>query len=59
MSEPVRHSKSKRSRKKQLHFAKNLRDELEFLHKQHKRRLVNINYALDRIYKLINRLKAK
>jgi len=59
MPEPIRHEASQRNRRKALHFAENLRDELEFLRKQHTRRIVNLDYCLDRIYKLLNRMKAE
>jgi hypothetical protein len=52
---PVRHSASKRNRRKIMHFAKNLRDEITFLERQS----VNIRYMRDRIEKLINRLRAE
>jgi hypothetical protein len=52
---PVRHAASSKNRRKIMHFAKNLRDEIEFL----KRQSVNLEYCQDRIEKLINRLRAE
>jgi hypothetical protein len=52
---PVRHAASSRNRRKIMHFAKNLRDEIAFLRRQS----VNLRYMQDRIEKLINRLRAE
>jgi hypothetical protein len=54
-SPPVRHAASRKNRRKALHFAKNLRDEIEFL----LRMRVNLLYCQDRVEKLINRLRAE
>jgi hypothetical protein len=60
MSSPIRHRKSKRSRKKMLHFAKNLREELENMDRKLRRLLEeHVRYARGRTYRLVNRLRAK
>jgi hypothetical protein len=51
----VRHGASRRNRRKALHLAKNLRDEIAFLEGW----IANIHYMRDRIEKLINRLRAE
>jgi hypothetical protein len=54
-SPPLRHKPSRKNRRKAIHFAKNLRDEIEFL----LRMRGNLLYCQDRVEKLINRLKAE
>jgi hypothetical protein len=60
MKAPARHRSSNRNRKKALHFAENLQEELEYLDRT-LRMLTDqhIRYALGRIYRLVNRLKAE
>jgi hypothetical protein len=57
--EPVRHSAGERNRRKALHNAKCLLEELEFLHKEAVERMVNLKYAIHRACTLVNRLKAE
>jgi hypothetical protein len=52
---PTRHAASPRNRRKALHFAKNLRDEIKFLQGW----VTNVHYMRDRVEKLINRLRAE
>jgi hypothetical protein len=60
MSRPVRHSNSGKSRKKTLSFAKDLHGELEYLDRKLRRlRDEHVRYALGRIERVINRLRAK
>ena len=59
MNEPTRHSASVRNRRKALHNAKALKDEVEFLHSDATKRLVNLQYALHRVCRLVNRLEAE
>jgi hypothetical protein len=54
-SPPTRHAASSKNRRKALRFAKNLRDEIEYI----ERLVVNIHYMRKRIEKLINRLTAE
>ena len=57
---PVRHQASIRSRKKALHLAKNLEEQLNHIERKlHKLLNENISYSRGRIYKLINRLRAE
>jgi hypothetical protein len=53
--DPIRHSASRKNRRKALHFARNLRDEISFL----QGRITNLHYMRGRIEKLINRLRAE
>lgn len=57
---PMRHVDSARNRKKALHHAKCLLDQIEFIDRD-LRRIVNedIQYALGRVYRLVNRLRAE
>ena len=57
---PIRHQASARNRKKALHHAKCLHEELEYIHTR-LRRMVdeNMRYALGRIERLVNRLEAE
>lgn len=57
--EPVRHSASARNRRKALHNAECLLEELQFLHSEHTVRAVNLKYAIHRAATLVNRLKAE
>jgi hypothetical protein len=54
-SPPLRHEPGRKNRRKALHFAENLRDEIEFL----LRMRGNLLYCQDRVEKLINRLKSE
>jgi hypothetical protein len=57
---PIRHQSSDRNRKKALHFAENLQEELEYLDHM-LRRLTDehLRYSLGRIARLLNRLRAE
>jgi len=57
--EPTRHSPGERNRRKALHNAEALKEELEFLYTDAKEKLVNMEYALHRICRLVNRLEAE
>jgi hypothetical protein len=59
VSEPIRHVASPRNRRKLLHHAKCLRDELEFLANTSAKLLDNYRYALGRTNRIINRIKAE
>ena len=59
MSEPIRHSASARNRRKALHNAECLLEEIEFLHAEAVKREVNFKYAVHRASTLVNRLKAE
>jgi hypothetical protein len=59
-SKPVRHSAGARNRRKALHFAENLREELEHLDRDlHRLLKEHVRYALGRIYRLESRLRAE
>jgi hypothetical protein len=53
---PIRHQSSDRNRKKALHFAENLQEELEYLDRLTDEHL---RYSLGRIARLLNRLRAE
>jgi IS5 family transposase len=57
--EHIRHDAGKRNRKKNLRLARRLRCELEFQWARHQRQQVRFAYMLDRINKLVNRLKSE
>ena len=59
MSEPVRHASSARNRRKALHNAECLLEELVFLHGEAAKRETNLKYAIHRANTLLNRLKAE
>lgn len=59
MTEPIRHSASKRNRKKALHHARNVRDEAMHLHTQTLALLTNYEYLVSSACKLVNRLEAE
>lgn len=59
MSEPVRHEESNRNRRKALHQADVICEELEFLLIENAKRRVNLRYAYSKARKLKNRLKAE
>jgi hypothetical protein len=59
MAEPTRHRASSRNRRKALHLAKNLLDELLCDLKKHARAGTRLNYKIDRALKLKNRLRAE
>jgi hypothetical protein len=60
MSRPRRHQESARNRRKALHFAKNLLGELEYIDRKLRRiRNEHVGHALDRVYKLVNRLRSE
>ena len=57
--EPLRHSPGDRNRRKIMHNAECLLEEMEFLHADMIKRLVNHQYAIHRVCTLVNRLKAE
>ncbi len=59
MSEPIRHEASPRNRRKLMHNAKCLKEEIEFLLTDSVQREVNLKYALHRVCTLLNRLEAE
>jgi hypothetical protein len=59
MTEPRRHAASSRNRRKALHHANCLMDELVFLHSDHIKRMTSLQYAIGRITRLVNRLEAE
>ena len=59
MSEPIRHEASPRNRRKMLHNAECLLDELLFLQAHALKRLTNLKYAVHRANTLVNRIKAE
>lgn len=58
-SEPIRHEASRRNRRKALHNAKSLLEELLFLQGDALKRLTNLQYAVHRANTLVNRLEAE
>jgi hypothetical protein len=59
ISEPIRHKSDARNRRKSLHNAECLLDELLFLQGNALKRLTNLQYAVHRANTLVNRLKAE
>ena len=59
MSEPTRHEASPRNRRKALHNARSLLEELVFLHGDALKRQTNLAYAVHRANTLVNRLEAE
>ena len=59
MDEPIRHEACARNRRKALHNAECLLEEVEFLHAEALKRLTNLKYAVHRANTLVNRLKAE
>jgi quinol monooxygenase YgiN len=59
VSEPVRHEASERNRRKALHNAECLLEELLYLHSESVKRETNLKYAIHRANTLVNRLKAE
>jgi hypothetical protein len=56
---PVRHEDSARNTRKALRFAKELREELEQIDaKLNRLRIESLRYALGRIYRIENRIRA-
>jgi hypothetical protein len=58
MAEPIRHQDSPRNRRKALHQAEVICEELEFLLVENAKRRVNLQYAYSKARKLKNRLRA-
>jgi hypothetical protein len=59
MKRPVRHQDSPRNTRKALRFAKELREELEQIDaKLNRLRIESLRYALGRIYRIENRIRA-
>jgi len=59
VDEPIRHESSARNRRKALHNAECLLEEVQFLHAEAAKREVNLKYAVHRASTLVNRLKAE
>lgn len=59
MPEPARHDRSPRNRRKALRQARRVLAELEFLHANARRRAKNLEYAITKCGKLVNRLKSE
>lgn len=57
--EPTRHSSGERNRRKALHNAQALKEEIEFLLTNANERLVNLKYAHHRACRMVNRLEAE
>jgi hypothetical protein len=56
---PIRHAASGRNTRKALHLAKDLREELEQMDARLDRlRIESLRYALGRIYRIENRIRA-
>jgi hypothetical protein len=58
-TEPIRHASGVRNRRKALHNAECLLEELVFLHAEAAKRETNLKYAIHRANTLLNRLKAE
>jgi hypothetical protein len=58
-TEPIRHKAGERNRRKALHNAECLLEEVLFLQTEALKRLTNLNYAVHRASTLVNRLKAE
>ena len=59
VDEPVRHSASARNRRKALHNAECLLEELLYLQNEALKRLTNLKYAVHRANTMVNRVKAE
>ena len=57
--EPIRHKASARNRRKALHNAECLLEELLFLQAEAVKRMTNLDYAIHRANTLVNRLKGE
>lgn len=56
MMEPIRHEDSERNDRKMLKFARDLIEELNYLHSENVRLRGNLEYAIGRACRLRNRL---
>jgi hypothetical protein len=59
MSEPIRHVASERNRRKLVKLADDLADELNYLYAEHLKLRSHIEYAIGRIHRINNRLRAE
>ena len=59
MTEPIRHEASARNSRKALQHAERLLEEMTFIHAEHLKQIVNLEYSMGRAQRLVNRLKAK
>jgi hypothetical protein len=59
MAEPIRHLENKRNRRKLIKLSRDLLEELNHLYDEHLKARNNLEYAVGRCRRIINRLEAE
>lgn len=59
MTEPIRHRASERNRRKAMKLCRDLQDELLHLYTEHMKLRSNLEYAIGRTRRVLNRLQAE